>query len=206
MDDKTFDLEVALDWIRTIEGSPAVRDKDIYPMLNTWLEEIAAQEILDLGCGQGVCCEKIDLAGRRYTGLEPSPFLLARARELYSADGRRFEQGNVYQMPFPSEAFDAVFSIAVWHLLSDLPKATCELSRVLKSGGHFLIIAANPDARAAWLQCGASAQSSDVLYFHSIEDQVVSLTRAHLSVDKVWTFRPGEKADLFVAIQGRKRD
>jgi len=206
MDDKTFDLAAALDWIRTIEGSPGVREKDIYPILNTWIEEIAAQEILDLGCGQGVCSEKINLAGKRYTGLEPSPFLLARARELYSADGRRFEQGNVYQMPFPNEAFDSVFSIAVWHLLSDLQKATCELSRVLKSGGHFLIIAANPDAQAAWIQSSTSAKSSDILYFHSIDDQVMSLTQTHLSVDKVWTFRPAEKTDLFIAIQGRKKN
>ncbi len=204
MDDKSFDLEAALDWIRTIEGSPGVRDKDIYPILNSWIEEIAAQEILDLGCGQGVCSEKINLAGRRYTGLEPSPFLLARARELYSADGRRFEQGNLYQMPFPNESFDSVFSIAVWHLLSDLQKATRELDRVLKSGGHFLIIAANPDARAAWIQ--SSTKSSDILYFHSIDDQVMSLTQTHLSVDKVWTFRPAEKTDLFVAIQGRKKN
>lgn len=205
MDDKTFDLAAALDWIRIIEGSGGVREKDIYPILNTWIEEIAAQEILDLGCGQGVCSEKMDLAGRRYTGLEPSPFLLARARELYSADGRRFEQGNVYQMPFPNESFDSVFSIAVWHLLSDLQKATYELSRVLKSGGHFLIIAANPDAQAVWIQTSTSANSCDILYFHSIDDQVRSLTQTHLSVDKVWTFRPAEKTDLFMAIQGRKK-
>lgn len=205
MDDKTFDLAAALDWIRIIEGSGGVREKDIYPILNTWIEEIAAQEILDLGCGQGVCSEKMDLAGRRYTGLEPSPFLLARARELYSADGRRFEQGNVYQMPFPNESFDSVFSIAVWHLLSDLQKATYELSRVLKSGGHFLIIAANPDAQAVWIQTSTSANSCDILYFHSIDDQVRSLTQTHLSVDKVWTFRPVEKTDLFMAIQGRKK-
>ena len=162
--------------------------------------------ILDIGCGQGVCSEKISLAGKRYTGLEPSPFLLARARELYLADGRRFEQGNVYQMPFPNEAFDSVFSIAVWHLLSDLQKAACELSRVLKSGGHFLIITANPDAQAAWIQSSTSANSSDILYFHSLDDQVMSLTQTHLNVDKVWTFRPAEKTDLFIAIQGRKEN
>src|SRR5688500_17981563 len=115
MDDRKFSGADAEDWIKVIEGHPSSpRDHDIYPMLRDWIQRIAPGEVLEIGCGQGVCSEKIDSREWRYTGLDPNEFLLNRAKELYGAGNRKFVLANAYDIPFEAEIFDAAFSIAVW--------------------------------------------------------------------------------------------
>ena len=132
MDDKIFDKQTAEDWIKAVETTGrSFRDDHIYPKINDLIHQNLPKRILDVGCGQGVCSDKIDLAHSEYTGVEPSPFLLNRAKQLYSQPNRNFLLGNAYALPLSDGSFEIVFSIMVWHLLSDLQKAASELSRVL---------------------------------------------------------------------------
>jgi malonyl-CoA O-methyltransferase len=151
MDDRIFDDETALQWISAIEYvKNSTRDLDIHPEVQAWVKKNSLTEILEIGSGQGICSDKINLDNRRYTGVESSPKMTERAKKLYSRENRSFVLGNVYSLPFATEVFDGAFSILVWHLLSDLETAARELARVLKSGGHFLIVTANPEAYSAW--------------------------------------------------------
>ncbi len=224
MDDKNFnDPSVASDWIQSIESDRAkVRENDLYPLLREWLKQTSAQEILDIGAGQGICSENIDLGDRKYTGLEASPLLVDRAKTQYPQRNRQFILGNIYEMPLPAEAFDAAFSVAVWHLLSDIQKASAELSRVLKRGGHFLIVTANPGAYGLWTalytetsQSGIRLDgkvtregkiiSSDTLYLHTLESIQNSLSEAGLRVDSVEPFRlQATGKHQYVCIRGQK--
>lgn len=147
MDDHNFDQQTAQDWINAIEKpGKSWRDDHVYSKLNSLIHDTLPETILDIGCGQGICCEKIELSQGRYTGIEPSPYLLDRAKQLYSSRDKTFLRGNAYDLPVPNRSFDAAFSILVWHLLMDLEKASSELSRVLAENGQFLIVTANPDA------------------------------------------------------------
>ena len=225
MDDTTFDQKTAQEWISSIESNKvSVRDGDIYPRLKNWVDRLSPREILEIGCGQGACSGKLELNGRNYTGLEPSPFLVERANELYRANNRRFVEGNAYALPFSEGAFDAAYSVAVWHLLGDLQKASAELSRVLKSGAEFVIISANPDEYFAWTEGYTDSRlsgrrfegkmrlpdgslSRDVLYLHSLDEINESLRAARLEIMETDTFRETEKTrgqGLFVSIRGRK--
>jgi len=227
MDDSTFDdPKVAQLWINSIESESArVRDLDIYPRLSSWIKQISASEILEIGSGQGACSDKIDLDGRTYTGLEPSSIMVDRAIELYGQSNRRFLLGNAYSLPFADESFDAVFSIAVWHLLSDPYKAAAEVSRVLKDHGKFLVMTANPDAYSFWMDfykevrlegrrmegkviLPDQSESTDVLYFYTLDEIIDSLQSADLEIQKTETFRTSEKSKglgYFVSLQGQKR-
>lgn len=204
MNDTIFDRKSADDWIAMIEQSGAeVRETDIYPSLRAWLSRVSPSRILDIGAGQGVCAAKVVPAHISYIGLEPSPYLLQRAQETYEREGRRFVTGSVYEIPFPAATFDAVFSVSVWHLLSDLNKAASEVVRVLKPGGHFFIITANPDAYQAW----ADFSAQDGFQAHPLAQILSSLTRAGLTIGKTETYRPSEKADgngVHLAILGSK--
>ncbi len=220
MDDKTFDNQAdAQDWIALIESANQPREQDIYPLLKTWVEQGTPAQILEVGCGQGACSAQIPLAGRRYTGVEPSPFLLARAQELYTAPERAFVPGNAYQLPFADKEFDAVFSVAVWHLLSDIRKAAAEMARALKPGGRFLIITANPEAYDLWAapythrrQMGRRFEgevkekgkliSQDVLYLHTLDELSEALEGANLEVHRSETFRTADDLDLYLCIEG----
>jgi SAM-dependent methyltransferase len=223
MDDRTFDAQTARQWIHSVEGQASrVREQDLYPRLKAWVEVASPERILEVGCGQGDCAARIDLAGRRYIGVDPSPFLIERAKELYESESRRFIAGNAYKLPFGERQFDAVFSVLVWHLLSDIPMAAREMSRVMRLGGHFMVVTANPAAYAEWASLYTNAKTDrrrfegdmqvegrpvdhDVLYLHTLEEVLGVMTLAGLQVDLIQPFRKsrhGEGPEYFISIQG----
>ncbi len=225
MDDRTFDESTARRWIGMIEcGNTGVRDQDVYPRLRAWLERTAPARLLEIGCGQGACSNNITLTNRHYTGVDPSPVLVERAKELYQSESRQFLPGNAYGLPFPDSQFEAAFSVMVWHLLSDANRAARELSRVLKPAGQFLIITANPEAYPQWaalyintriegrrfegdMQLDGRTVDHDVLYFHTLEAIVDSLRMAQLEVMAIEPFRKpkdGQGRELLVSIEGRR--
>ncbi len=217
MDDKKFDEKTAQEWIRIIEDRSAnVREKDLYPLLQSWLTTASSKNVLDIGCGQGVCSIQTGQNQISYFGVDPSPDLIARATELYANSSRTFVIGNAYALPFEDTYFDAVFSIAVWHLLSDLKKASYELSRVLKHKGHFLIFTADPYQYQIWMdryvdeklngrhftgsyQITDGSTVTDQFYLHSLQDITSALGAHGLEVSTVETMRS------FVAILGHKQ-
>lgn len=180
MDDRNFDKKSADDWISAIEGEGAlVRDEDIYPHLKKWLWDNDLIKVVDLGAGQGVCSTKVP-ENTLYTGVEPSLHLLARARENFPETV--FLEGSAYRIPVADGSQDGVFSIAVWHLLSDPDLAAREVSRVLRPLGHFLIITADPDA-PAW------KNSSEKLYMRSEQVLTRSWEKVNLRVDRMGVYR-----------------
>jgi SAM-dependent methyltransferase len=223
MDDQNFeDALVAEDWISSVESQAArVREKDIYPKLRAWAEESKLQRILEIGSGQGACSQCFDLKGKHYVGVEPSRLLNTRAMRLFQGVEREFVLGNAYQLPFGDESFDGAFSVAVWHLLENISKASEQMKRVLKPGGSFLIITANPESYDIWR--GQYAESElvgkklsgvvrfvdkpdlkDTLYLHTLEDMQKSLASAGLRVDGISTFREVQGQAVYLEIHGKR--
>ncbi len=189
MDDRHFDKKSADDWIATIESESAnIREQDIYPYIKRWIWDNDITNVVDLGCGQGICSTKIPV-DTLYTGIEPSPYLLKRAHDLYPSE--KFLHGSAYRIPLESGTVEGVFSIAVWHLLSDIHKATSELARILKPGGHYLIIMADPNDEV-W------KKSQDRLYLRSENEIGDSLNQAGLRPTKIGAIRS------FWYFEGRK--
>jgi SAM-dependent methyltransferase len=224
MDDQTFDIQTAQDWIKAVESTErSFRDDYIYPKIDDLIHQNLPTRILDVGCGQGVCSGKINLKYSAYTGVEPSIFLLDRAKQLYPQPNKDFLLGNAYALPLSEGSFEVVFSVMVWHLLGDLQKAASELSRVLIENGNFLIVTANPDAYSIWkafypdakltgkklegtMQLGETL-SSDVLYLHTFDEIKDSFEKVGLTIRKTETFLPTKNsggAELLISIQGKK--
>lgn len=216
MDDKNFDKISALEWSQAIESKGAInREKDFYPKINSWMDEFSLRKMLDVGCGQGICASKLNLIDREYKGVDPSPFLIDRAKSLYPDFKQHFILGNVYNLPFSNNSFDAAFSIAVWHLLEDIEKANLELNRILKPKGKFLIITANKNFYKDWISAydkvetrgketlGMKVQGNDFkiqdkLFLRSHEEINKSLNSAGLRITsaesiRIWTLIKGVK-------------
>jgi len=96
--------------------------------------------LLDVGCGPGSITRGLAerLAPGQVIGLDLSREILAAARQDAAARGLanlQYEEGSVYQLPFPDASFDVVFAHQVLQHLREPGAALRELLRVVRSGG-----------------------------------------------------------------------
>ena len=100
------------------------------------------ERYLDVGCGNGYTVRWAAETCARATGLDMSPNMIARARELSATIG------NVDYLvsPFPDDgalpaaSFDAVFSMEVLYYLDDLGSAVRRVRELLRPGGRFACV------------------------------------------------------------------
>jgi trans-aconitate methyltransferase len=97
------------------------------------LQPKAGERILDLGCGDGFLTQRIAESGATMVGVDSSPQMIAAARER-GLDAR-YASGEA--LPFDGE-FDAVFSNAALHWMSDHDAVLRGVYRALKPGGRFV--------------------------------------------------------------------
>ncbi len=114
----------------------------------------ARGDVLELGCGGGINMEFYDPARvTSFTGLDPSPELLAMSRAAAQARGMDADiQGGVGEaMPFESDQFDTVVTTFTLCSVADQAAVLAEIRRVLKPGGTALFLehGAAPDAGVA---------------------------------------------------------
>jgi demethylmenaquinone methyltransferase / 2-methoxy-6-polyprenyl-1,4-benzoquinol methylase len=98
----------------------------------------AGDEVLDACCGTGDFAIAAARAGGRVTGLDFSEEMLARARR--KAPGIDWLQGDLLELPFPDERFDAATVGFGVRNVQDLQRALSELRRVLRPGGGLAIL------------------------------------------------------------------
>lgn len=113
------------------------------------------ERVLDVGCGSGVVTREVARrVGARglAVGLDPSPALLAVARELAQdadlGDRIHFREGSVLQLPFPDSSFDAVLCATVLSHVPGGDTAIAELARVLRPGGRVGVFDIDTDMTA----------------------------------------------------------
>jgi ubiquinone/menaquinone biosynthesis C-methylase UbiE len=104
--------------------------------------------VLDCGCGPGTIT--LDIAAHighgQVTGVDVHAAQIRQAMETAAArriDNARFLPADAYQLPFPSDGFDAVFSHALLEHLRAPGKALSEFLRALRPGGR--LGACSPD-------------------------------------------------------------
>ena len=114
----------------------------------------ATGDVLELGCGGGINMEFYDPARvTSFTGLDPSPELLAMSRAAAQARGLTadIQAGVGEAMPFDDARFDTVVTTFTLCSVADQAAVLAEIRRVLKPGGTALFLehGAAPDASVA---------------------------------------------------------
>jgi ubiquinone/menaquinone biosynthesis C-methylase UbiE len=114
----------------------------------------ASGDVLELGCGGGINMEFYDSARvTSFTGLDPSPELLAMSRAAAQAFGMDADiVGGVGEaMPFPDARFDTVVTTFTLCSVAEQKAVLGEIRRVLKPGGTALFLehGGAPDAGVA---------------------------------------------------------
>lgn len=168
-----------------------------------------------------MCCEKIE-GYTKYIGVEPSIYLTERARELYAAPNREFITGNVYDLPLLDTSCDGALSVNVWFHLEDIEKATSELARVLKIGGHFLVHTADNDSLDLWksfytnlvvvdekkmigeFKHLTTKMKANMFYLHTNQQIIDILQKFNLHVSKIKKLGKKGSDYTFVIFEGEK--
>ncbi len=151
------------------------------------LQAKPGERILDLGCGTGHLTEKIAATGAEVMGVDKSAEMIRQARESYP--GLRFEVMDAREIRFDG-AFDAVFSNATLHWVTEPDKAVAGIARALKPGGRFvaefggkgnvggLLAAVN----RAWHKLGVLSGVPNPWYYPSIAEYSTILENHDLEV------------------------
>lgn len=101
-------------------------------------------KILDAGCGSGDMAAKLIERGYDVWGVDLAEPMIRHARILCRSD--QFGVGDIEQIPFPDNTFDAVVSLGVIEYLDADDLALREIWRVLRPGGRAIL--ATPNATA----------------------------------------------------------
>jgi trans-aconitate methyltransferase len=99
------------------------------------LEAKSGERILDIGCGTGHLTAQIAATGAQVTGIDRSPEMIQQARATNPSI--TFAVKDARELSF-SEKFDAVFSNATLHWITEPERVVAAISAILRPGGRFV--------------------------------------------------------------------
>jgi ubiquinone/menaquinone biosynthesis C-methylase UbiE/DNA-binding transcriptional ArsR family regulator len=120
-----------------------VAEQDVETAIDQALGEGPFNLLVDLGTGTGRILELFGAGATRALGFDLNHAMLAYARMKLKRAGLSHAQvrhGDLYSVPLPDGAADAVVLHQVLHFLDDPAAAITEASRLLAPGGRLLIV------------------------------------------------------------------
>ncbi|WP_432768197.1 MAG: metalloregulator ArsR/SmtB family transcription factor [Sphingopyxis sp.] len=98
--------------------------------------------LLDIGTGTGRMAEIFAPTARRVTALDRSPEMLRIARAKLSGQGLPVDliQGDFLDLPMAGASIDSVVIHQALHFAQEPDRVIAEASRVLRGGGHLLVV------------------------------------------------------------------
>ncbi|MBO8195895.1 class I SAM-dependent methyltransferase [Streptomyces oryzae] len=106
-------------------------------------------DALDVGCGDGLLARKLTGRAERVTGVDSSPHMVSRARELAAGhQGLTFVEGDFLTAALPTAGFDFICSVSTVHHM-DFEAALTRMRELLRPGGTLVVVGLAREATAA---------------------------------------------------------
>jgi SAM-dependent methyltransferase len=122
--------------------APGIRDEAALHLLVEASGAGADDTVLDVACGPGLVVGAFARVARHATGIDVTPAMLARARELAAGAGLcnvAFAEGDVARLPWADGAFSVVVSRFAFHHLERPAAVLAEMRRVCRPGGRVVV-------------------------------------------------------------------
>ena len=107
------------------------------------LGDVTGQTILVAGIGSGLDIPLLP-SGANYIGVDITPAMLRQARALQARHHQELRielhVGDVMALPYPAQVFDTIIMHLILAVVPHPERALAEAARVLKPGGHILIL------------------------------------------------------------------
>ncbi|QFU90252.1 bifunctional 2-polyprenyl-6-hydroxyphenol methylase/3-demethylubiquinol 3-O-methyltransferase UbiG [Amycolatopsis sp. YIM 10] len=111
---------------------------------------------LDVGCGDGLLARKLAARAERVTGIDSSPAMIARARELATGNAPALVEDDFLTAVLPG-GYDFVCSITAIHHM-DFDAALTRMRDLLRPGGTLVVAGLAREVSAAdWVAWAAAA-------------------------------------------------
>jgi ubiquinone/menaquinone biosynthesis C-methylase UbiE len=135
--------------------------------------------LIEFGCGAGKMGLKLLPllpSGSTYTGIDQSAALIAKARQVFARAPfqAEFQEGSLYETPFPENAFDIALTHTVLMHVPHPENALREMIRVTQPGGMVISCEANRNAHTAMLHIDEAdhQESTPLELFQTINREI----------------------------------
>jgi SAM-dependent methyltransferase len=118
-------------------GLPISRDRLL--AATQWPQDMRGMKVLEAGSGAGRFTEVLVSTGADVVSFDYSSAVDANARNNGSAPNLTLFQGDIFNIPFAGQGFDAVVCLGVLQHTPDPHAAFLSLARQVKSGGSLAI-------------------------------------------------------------------
>jgi 2-polyprenyl-3-methyl-5-hydroxy-6-metoxy-1,4-benzoquinol methylase len=99
-----------------------------------------ASRVLDVGCGDGVLsAQLLDAGVPDVVGLDRDRSVLTRARTRHEGRGIEWIHGDLHQVAFEPNSFDAVVSVAALHHM-DASQSLRRFAELVRPGGTVVVV------------------------------------------------------------------
>ena len=120
--------------------APGIKDERALALLVEASGAGSGDTVLDVACGPGLVVAAFARVARHVTGIDVTPAMLERARELTSGLANvTLDHGDVLSLPYADGAFSIVVSRFAFHHFADPPAVLAEMRRVCRPGGRVVV-------------------------------------------------------------------
>ena len=151
---------------------------------------LQSPRMLDLGCGTGWLAAIMGRFGPT-TGVDLSPLAIRRAQALYP--DVEFIAGDFFELPLANAAFDVVVSVQVIDHVEDQARFVGLVARLLRRGGHVLLITNNAWTLSRWTRASLEAFSGGLQPIENwlTAKELEDLLAPHFRLTRLVTLLPG---------------
>jgi SAM-dependent methyltransferase len=112
-------------------------------------EQVSAETVVDFGCGTGMITLEFARRGYRMIGVDPSPLMLAVARQKPGAERVQWIEGDALRLGAPAADLAILSGHVAQFILEDAEwlEVLTGLREALRPGGHLAFESRDPRAR-----------------------------------------------------------